>query len=70
MLIMNASQELNALKAEIADRFARREQLKQTIAATRDPAQRRALWQTLENEDAALSALDTRFKRLWEAQSP
>jgi hydrogenase maturation protease len=56
------------LKADIAALFARRESLKQEAQQTRAREARRKLWAELENVDARLSELDSRYKRLWDMQ--
>lgn len=59
--------ELSSLKNEIAALYAQREALKQRVA-TASRAQRQQLWEELEAVDQRLSALDSRYKQLWDAQ--
>lgn len=63
---MTEIEELAALKARIASVFARREQLKQAMGEGSMPP--RQGFRALESVDAELSALDSRFKQLWDAQ--
>ncbi len=65
---MTPEQEMVTLKADIAALFARRENLKQALERTTERGARRKLWVELENADARLSQLDTRYKQLWDAQ--
>ncbi|MDD5394385.1 MAG: hypothetical protein PHE17_15325 [Thiothrix sp.] len=63
---MTAAEELADLKARIATVFAQREQLKQAMNAG-NIAPRQG-FRELESVDEELSALDLRFKQLWDAQ--
>ncbi|OQX11439.1 MAG: hypothetical protein BWK73_17645 [Thiothrix lacustris] len=63
---MTATEELADLKARIATVFAQRERLKQALGAGNMPP--RQGFRELESVDAELSALDLRFKQLWDAQ--
>ena len=63
-----ADMELAALKALIAGQYARRESLKQAVAKADGRDLRRELWAELEQVDARLSELDSRYKRLWDAR--
>lgn len=63
---MTEAEELASLKARIATVFAQREQLKQAMNAG-NIAPRQG-FRELESVDAELSALDLRFKQLWDAQ--
>lgn len=63
---MTETEEMDALRARIASVFARREQLKQAVGDGSMPA--REGFRELEKVDAELSALDLRFKQLWDAQ--
>lgn len=62
---MTEAEEMDDLRARIAATFARREQLKQAMGAGSMPA--RQGFRELEAVDKALSALDSRFKQLWDA---
>jgi len=59
--------QLASLKSEIAALYAQRESLKQTVAMA-SHIQRPRLWAELEAIDMRLSALDSRYKTLWDAQ--
>lgn len=63
---MTEIEELADLKARIAQTFARREALKQALSNGSVPP--RQGFKELAEVDAALSALDSRFKQLWDAQ--
>ena len=63
---MTEAEKLASLKARIATVFAQREQLKQAMNAG-NIAPRQG-FRELESVDAELSALDLRFKQLWDAQ--
>ncbi len=63
---MTAAEELADLKARIATVFAQRENLKKAMGEGKMPP--RQGFQALESVDAELSALDLRFKQLWDAQ--
>ncbi|MEB4593194.1 hypothetical protein VSS37_19605 [Candidatus Thiothrix sp. Deng01] len=63
---MADTEEMADLRARIATVFARREQLKQAMGEGSIPP--RQGFRELENVDAELSALDSRFKQLWDAQ--
>lgn len=65
---MNAEQEMAELKGRIAEVFARRERLKQELESGALPP--RAGFARLEETDRELSALDSRFKTLWDAANP
>ena len=63
---MTETAELADLKARIAQTFAQREALKQALGNGSVPP--RQGFKELAEVDAALSALDSRFKQLWDAQ--
>lgn len=63
---MTETEEMDKLRACIAAVFARREQLKQALDEGSMPV--RQGFQELEAVDKELSALDSRFKQLWDAQ--
>lgn len=58
--------ELQHLKQRIAQVYARREALKRDLEAG-GPGLRESL-RVLDDTDRELSALDTRFKQLWDAR--
>lgn len=62
---MNAEQEMQLVKGRIAEVYARRERLKRALE-TGALAPRAGLAQLAET-DRELSALDSRFKALWDA---
>lgn len=62
---MPAEQEIQRLKSRIAEVYAHREQLKRALEIGALPP--RAGFTQLEQTDRELSALDTRFKTLWDA---
>lgn len=63
---MTVAEELVDLKARIATVFAQRESLKQAMGEGKMPP--RQGFRELESVDTELSALDLRFKQLWDAQ--
>lgn len=63
---MTETEELADLKARIAEVFARRENLKQAMGE--GSILPRQGFRELEATDTELSALDLRFKQLWDAQ--
>ncbi len=63
---MTDAEEMAELRACIAATFTRREQLKQAVGEGFIPA--RQGFRELEAIDKALSALDSRFKQLWDKQ--
>ncbi|MBU0653778.1 MAG: hypothetical protein KJ914_01460 [Gammaproteobacteria bacterium] len=63
---MTEVEEMAEVKARIAEVFARRESLKQGMGAGRIPP--RQGFRELAEVDVELSALDLRFKQLWDAQ--
>jgi nitrite reductase/ring-hydroxylating ferredoxin subunit len=64
---MHAEQEMQRIKNQIADVFARRERLKLSLdSGALTP---RAGFQQLEAIDSELSELDSRYKRLWDASA-
>lgn len=65
---MTEAEEMDELRVRIATTFARREQLKQALGESTIPARRG--FRELEAVDRELSALDSRFKQLWDAQPP
>lgn len=65
---MPAEQEMQQIKVRIAEVYARREQLKQALDSGRLAP--RAGFPQLEATDLELSALDTRYKTLWDAANP
>lgn len=62
---MPTQQQISQLKARIAKVYARREGLKRALET--GALARRAGLQQLDETDRLLSALDTRFKALWDA---
>ena len=65
---MHAEQEMQQIKGRIAKVYARREQLKQALASGRLAP--RAGFPQLVATDQELSALDSRYKALWDAANP
>ncbi|MDD4881130.1 MAG: hypothetical protein PHR30_02930 [Gallionellaceae bacterium] len=65
---MHAEQEMQQIKGRIAEVYARREQLKQALDSGRLAP--RAGFPQLDATDQELSALDSRYKTLWDAAHP
>lgn len=65
---MHDDEEMQKLKSRIAEVFARRERLKQAL--NDGSLQPRSGFPQLEATDSELSALDSRYKRLWDAAHP
>ena len=63
---MTEAEEMDYLKNRIAAVFAQRENLKADLASGK--LRPRAGFAALESVDAELSALDSRFKTLWDKQ--
>ncbi len=64
---MTETEELAYLKARIASVFAQREALKADLSSGK--LRPRQGFAALETVDAELSALDSRFKALWDKQN-
>lgn len=62
------ARKMRDVKANIADLYARREQLKQQLEACQNQAAWRQVMQDLEALDVQLSSQDSQYKQLWDSQ--
>jgi chromosome segregation ATPase len=65
---MTDSEEMDQLREQIAQTLKQKEALK--LAIENATISRRKALRELEQADIRLSALDDRFKRLWDAANP